>query len=403
MSTSNARYDAEMILVRYGELALKGGNRSDFEKRLVNNLKIAASPIAPVHVERSRGRIAVYPESRVETVARRLQEVFGVTSISPARRSVREFDAIVALALDAVGEAIAEHGGERPIRFRVRSSRGDKSFPMTSVDLDRELGSRVLAAHPELKVDLEEPAIVLGVDVRDEGAYVFARRLRGPGGLPVGSLGRAMSLISGGIDSPVASWMAMKRGLSLAYVTFHSHPFIGETAKKKVVDLVRVLSRFQPRHSRLWVVPFANVQLAVRDAGTPQYRTVLYRRMMQRIASALSPREECSALVTGESLGQVASQTIENLTCIQAAATLPVLRPLISFDKEETIQVARRIGTFELSSVQEPDCCTLFMPDRPVIRGEVEVCANLEAKLDVDELVRNALAGSELVSIAPDA
>lgn len=393
--------EPEVILVRYGELALKGQNRSDFEKQLVNNIRVALESIAPAKVERHWGRILVRPERRAEVAARRLQDVFGITSISPARRAELDLAAIGALAEAAFDEALAAHPGSQPLRFRVRTTRPEKRFPLTSVELDREIGGRLKARNPRLLVDLEQPEIVVGIELRTEGAFVFARRLEGPGGLPVGSLGRALCLISGGIDSPVAAYLAHKRGLSLAYATFHSAPFIGENARKKVVDLVRVLSRFQPRHSRLWVVPFAPVQVAVRDAGSSAYRTVLYRRMMQRIACRLAEREESRALVTGESLGQVASQTLENLTCIQAAATLPVIRPLIAFDKEETIRLARRIGTFELSSVQEPDCCTLFMPTKPVIRGKPELCAEIEARLDLARLVEEASANAELVSIPP--
>jgi thiamine biosynthesis protein ThiI len=392
---------ADVILVRYGELALKGGNRADFERQLANNIRVALEPITPAKVERSWGRILVRPERRLEVAMRRLQDVFGLTSISPARVAPLELAAISELAERVFDEALAEWPRPGPLRFRVRTTRSEKSFPLTSVEVDRAVGGRLKERDARLTVDLAEPELLVGIDVRTEGAYVFARRLDGPGGLPVGTLGRALCLISGGIDSPVAAYLAQKRGLSMAYVTYHAAPFIGESAKKKVVDLVRVLSRFQPRHSRLWVVPFAAAQVAIRDVGTSSYRTVLYRRMMQRIASRLAEREEALALVTGESLGQVASQTLENLTCIQAAATLPVIRPLVSFDKEETVRIARRIGTFELSSVQEPDCCTLFMPTKPVIRGRPELCAELESRLDVARLVENALAGAELVSIPP--
>jgi thiamine biosynthesis protein ThiI len=217
--------------------------------------------------------------------------------------------------------------------------------------------------------------------------------------LPVGTLGRVVCLISGGIDSPVAAWMAMKRGCEVLFVTFHSHPFIGDSAKKKVVDLVRVLAPWQGRCTLL-VVPFAEAQLAIRGAGRDPYRTVLYRRMMQRIASRIALDNGALALVTGDSLGQVASQTLENMTCIGAAASLPVLRPLLSFDKNDTIAVARRIGTFDLSNVQEPDCCTLFMPAHPVTRGRIEVCAELEATLDVEALVASAVAGAERIEVA---
>jgi thiamine biosynthesis protein ThiI len=393
--------EPDLVLVRYGELALKGGNRATFERRLVDNIRHALEPIAPAKIERRWGRILVRPEQRVETAARRLQDVFGITSISPAYGAPLDVEAIARVADEVFTTALAEHAGSGPLRFRVRTTRSEKRFPLTSVELDRAIGGRLKERDPRLVVDLGDPELVVGIDVREEGAFVFARRLAGPGGLPVGTLGRGVCLISGGIDSPVAAYLAMKRGLSLAYVTYHAAPYIGENARKKVVDLVRVLSRFQARHSRLWVVPFAPVQVAIRDLGSSSYRTVLYRRMMQRIASRLAQREEALALVTGESLGQVASQTLENLTCIQAAATLPVIRPLVAFDKEETVRVARRIGTFDLSAVQEPDCCTLFMPQKPVIRGEPALCEELEARLDIASLVDAALAGAELESIPP--
>lgn len=395
--------EPDLLLVRYGELALKGNNRIDFERRLANNIRIALEPLSPAKVERHWGRMVVRIERRAEVAARRLQDVFGISSISPAWRAELEQEAIAGLAEQVFDDALLEHARPGPLRFRVRTTRSEKHFPLTSVEIDRAVGGRLKTRDPRLVVDLADPELVLGIDVRAEGAFVFARRLAGPGGLPVGTLGRALSLISGGIDSPVASWLAAKRGLSLGYVTFHSSPFIGENAKKKVIDLVHALSRYQPRHSRLWVVPFAAVQVAIRDVGAPAYRTVLYRRMMQRIACRIAEREEAHALVTGESLGQVASQTLENLTCIQAAATLPVIRPLIAFDKEETIRLARRIGTFDLSSVQEPDCCTLFMPDKPVIRGKRELCDELETRFDVAGLVEQAQANAELVSIPPEA
>ncbi|MCE9595482.1 MAG: tRNA 4-thiouridine(8) synthase ThiI [Planctomycetes bacterium] len=391
-----------MILVRYGELALKGGNRVDFERQLANNIRIALESVAPAKVERHWGRMFVFPERRTEVALARLREVFGITSLSPTRRAELDVEAIGKVAEQVLDEALAERTAPGPVSFRVRATRSEKRFALTSVELDRVIGGRLKERNERLTVDLEEPDIVVGLDVRAEGAFVFARRVEGPGGLPVGTLGRALCLISGGFDSPVSAYLSMKRGLSLAYVTYHSAPFIGESARKKVVDLVRVLSRFQPRHSRLWVVPFAASQIAIRDLEVAGYRTVLYRRMMQRIASRLAEREEAQALVTGECLGQVASQTLENLTCIQAAATLPVIRPLVSFDKEETIRLARRIGTFELSAVQEPDCCTLFMPTKPVIRGRPEFCEELESRLNVEQLVEAALASAELVSIPPE-
>jgi thiamine biosynthesis protein ThiI len=220
----------------------------------------------------------------------------------------------------------------------------------------------------------------------------------GPGGLPVGTLGSVLCLLSGGLDSPVAAWMTMKRGCRVGFVSFHSAPYLGEGSRKKVLDLARALGRYQGR-SRLYVVPFAECQEQVRDAAPEGYRTVLYRRMMQRIASELAERDRWQALVTGESLGQVASQTLENMTCIGAAASLPVLRPLLGFDKEETIEIARRIGTFELSNRPEPDCCTVFQPRRPVIRGRLDLCHEVEAAIGMESLCARAVEGVEVIPV----
>ena len=391
----------EMVLVRYGELGLKGGNRSMFESALCRNIKSAVESISKVRVERSRGRITVFPERRVDAVATRLRDVFGISSISPCVGVEANPEAIVQAARPVLEEALADFAGRDDVTFRVRTTRAEKRFPMASNDLDRYVADAVLRRDDPVTVRLKNPTITLGIDVRPERAYLFARRLPGPGGLPVGTLGRVMCLISGGIDSPVAAWMSMKRGCRVAYVTFHSYPYIGEASKKKVVDLVRQLARYQP-NSRLYVAPFTETQEAIRDHAPEGYRTVLYRRMMQRIASRLSGRAKARALVTGESLGQVASQTLENMTCIENAASLPVLRPLVTFDKQETIEVAKQIGTFELSCVPEPDCCTVFMPQRPMIRGTVADCLAAEELYDVEGLVERAVRGVEKIDVDPE-
>ena len=322
-----------------------------------------------------------------------------ISSVSPTWSCESTPEAIVPLAHAVVADTLSiVPPGERKT-FRVHTRRGEKRFPMTSAEFDRYVADHVLEdVFDRVQIQLKRPEIELGIDIRTGGTFVFVERLAGSGGLPVGTLGKAMCLLSGGIDSPVAAWMAMKRGCEVPFVSFHAYPYIGESARKKVIDLARVLARYQPRN-RLFVVPFAEIQVAVRDQTPESYRTVLYRRMMQRIAAGLAHREGCGALVTGESLGQVASQTLENITCIQAAADLPVLRPLIGFDKEETIAIAQRIGTFGLSSKPEPDCCTVFLPSRPVIRGQLDRCEEAEARIDVEGLVQRAIDGAELLTI----
>lgn len=389
----------ELILVRYGELALKGKNRRWFEDALARNVRHALAPFGPLSLERSQGRLAVFPGERVEEAAERLRDVFGISSVSPAVGVEPTFEAIAAAAKEVLEDALLDFPPARPLSFRVRSSRAEKRFPLTSMELDREVAEAILepeGRHAHLAVQLKGAQLELGIDVRPERAYVFARRLAGAGGLPVGTLGRVMCLLSGGIDSPVAAYLAMKRGCRVAFVSFHSPPFIGEGSRRKVERLVRSLDRYQPV-SRLYVVPFAKIQTAIRDASPEPYRTVLYRRMMQRIASRLCERDGATALVTGESLGQVASQTLENMTCIEEAADLPVLRPLLAHDKTETIAIARRIGTLELSNEPEPDCCTVFQPRRPIIRGRVRDCHAAEAELPIEELLQAALEGVEVL------
>jgi thiamine biosynthesis protein ThiI len=385
----------ELVLVRYGEISLKGGNRAQFESALVRNIRRAVNAISPVEVERRQGRFVVRSQRRTHDVARRLQDVFGIKSVSPAWGTPSELDSIVALARAALVDALSARPKDRDVTLRVEAKRADKSFPMGSTEIDRYVAERVLVGLRGVRVKLDDPELTVGIDVRQERTYVFVERFPGPGGLPVGTLGRALCLISGGIDSPVAAWLAMKRGLAVSFVTFHSYPFIGDASKRKVIELVRHLARFQPT-SRLYVVPFAETQTAIRDAAPEGYRTVLYRRAMHRNASGIAAKYELDALVTGDSLGQVASQTLENMECIGAAVEMPVLRPLLTYDKDDTIALARKIGTFEISNRQEPDCCTLFMPAHPVIRGKREICDGVESGMDVAGLAARALESVEI-------
>lgn len=384
----------ELVLVRYGELALKGGNRKPFERVLMRNIRKVVEPISPVRIDRSVGRITLWPERRGGRVAARAADVFGVKSVSPAWGAESDAEAIAALGRTLLLDALDERAGAEPVSFRVRVKRADKRFPMRAMELERFLGERVVPGPGRVRVQLRDPELTLGVEIRDGRSYVFLKRLPGPGGLPVGTLGRGLCLLSGGIDSPVAAWMGMKRGLNMGYVTFHSAPYIGEGFKKKVTDLARALGRWQPSAS-LFVVPFADVQTEIRDRAPQEYRTVLYRRAMQRIAARLGDLHDYPVLVTGDCLGQVASQTLENMICISDATDHLVLRPLIAMDKEEIITIARRIGTYDLSSVPEPDCCTVFQPPRPVLRGRVSDCRAIEAATNLEPLVSAAVEAAE--------
>ncbi len=389
-----------VVLARYGELWLKGRNRIDFERALMRNARAAVLEIDPqVTVDREHGLLVVRPTRRAHDVARRLQDVFGFSSLSLALGAKSDPDAITSVAHEVLRTALEERPAGRPVRFRVSTRRAEKRFALTSPQLDRYVSERL---PPELAarvvIDLDEPELELGIQVRTETSYAFAARLTGAGGLPVGTVGRAVVLLSGGIDSPVAAWMTMKRGCEAVLLSFHSRPWVGEGFERKVERLARALGRFQPR-TRLVLAPLAEIQLAVREHAPAPYRTVLYRRMMQRIACRLAHSERAGAIVTGESLGQVASQTLENLALIEGASDLPVLRPLIGFDKPETIALARRIGTFEISIENEPDCCTVFQPERPVIHGRLPACAETEGRIDVEALVTSALERRRVVDL----
>ncbi len=396
---TSATISPEAVLVRYAEIALKKGNRPVFERALVQNLKEAGSTLSPLRIERRFGRMTVIPERRVAQVARRLADVPGVKTVSPVYGAEStDPDDIARVAKLLVEEALADHPGPFPVTFRVRARRSEKRFPMTSRELEHFLGPRVLPGPERIKVDLNHAELTLGIEVRTERTWLYLRTYAGPGGLPVGTLGRGLVLLSGGIDSPVAAYLAMKRGCRVGYVSFHSSPYIGEGFVKKVSDLAHALGRYQAS-AKLFVVPFAAIQTAIRDHAPEPYRTVLYRRFMQRIADRLAEEHRYQALITGEALGQVASQTLENMECIGAATSRMVLRPLLTYDKEEVVDLARRIGTFELSNIPEPDCCTVFQPARPIIKGTLEECAAAEAKLDVDALVAEAVQGCEVQSI----
>ncbi|ADU51392.1 thiamine biosynthesis/tRNA modification protein ThiI [Thermaerobacter marianensis DSM 12885] len=397
-----------VLLVRYGEIGLKGRNRPQFEQALVRQVRRALAPWPGVAVYRTPGRVWVEPPAGTDAtpLLEALQRVFGIVAVAPAEQVPLDLDAIAGAAQQVLEDALEAEAG-RPgtppgprITFKVEARRSNKRFPLTSLELNRELGNRLLAAHPELKVDVQRPRITVHVEVRHDGAYVYARSVPGPGGLPVGVTGRACALLSGGIDSPVAVWMAMKRGLSVIPVHFHSPPFTSERAREKVVDLTRVLARWGGAMP-LWVVHFTEVQRAIQLECPPELTITLMRRMMFRIAERIAARERALALVTGESLGQVASQTLESIRTISAVATLPVLRPLIGMDKTEIVERARAIGTYDISILPYEDCCTLFVPAHPATRPRPEQAEAAEAVRDWEPLLAEALERSQRLVVEP--
>ena len=392
--------DPDVLVVRYGELALKGGNRRNYERALERNLRKALAPLGEATVQSMHARILIHPSKRPMSMARRAAEVFGVKSVSPAYKVEDQVEPIVELAKQLVAHQRAVGSKKGPIPFRVRVKRADKRFPLESGELERLLAEAILPEHPELTVDLKGAELELGVEIRGRTNFVFLERLPGPGGLPVGTSGRGLCLLSGGIDSPVAAWLAMKRGLSMGYIGFDSPAYLGPGLAMKVRGLARRLTHFQGK-AQLFLVPFSEIQEAIRDHTTEAYRVVLYRRMMNRIASIIADQAKYSVLVTGECLGQVASQTVQNMQLIGEVATPLMLRPLVTYDKEEAVDIARRIGTLDLSIESQPDCCTLFQPKAPVIHGDSQACLAAEEGLDIEGLVARAVEQVGLEVITP--
>lgn len=376
------------VLVHYHEIALKARNRPFFVNRLVHNLKRATADLPVGRIRKLTGRVVLElgDECSAGPVADRIRQVFGVANCSVAYRS--------ALSLDALQETAERALTGRSFQtFRVTARRAYKAFPLTSQQLNEALGTFVLRRFPT-RVDLKNPELTLFIEILPTEAFLYLEKVPGPGGLPVGVAGRVLALISGGIDSPVAAYRMMRRGCLVSFLHFHGAPFLDRRTQEKVREIVRLLTRFQYT-SRLTLVPFGEVQQEVVVNAPAPYRVVLYRRLMARIAEHLAGLEGAKALVTGESLGQVASQTLENLTVIEEAVRLPVLRPLIGMDKEEISAQARDIGTYEISIQPDQDCCTLFVPRHPATRATLEEIDRAELTLDIGRLVKMSVERAE--------
>lgn len=385
------------LLCRYGEIFLKAGNRDRFERQLERNVRKALKDIPSATVSCPHGRMVVRaaPEDFEATQAR-VRKVFGLVSLSPAACPPAELEAIVQTGLQVAQAALA---AEPQLRrsFKVQTRRANKRFPHRSYDISCAVADRIVE-HTGVPVDVKNPAFTVGVELSNGGVFVFAETRACPGGLPVGSAGHGLVLLSGGIDSPVAAYMAAKRGLSLDGVYFHSPPFVGEKTLDKVMSLARVLRDWNAM-GVVWVVPFTEAQKQIREHGRAELAVVLYRRMMMRIADRIADKVKADALVTGETLSQVASQTITNMTTIEAAARRVVLRPLVTFDKVETIRVAEAIGTFDLSTLPYDDCCSLFMPPNPATGARLVDAERSEEGLDIEAIVQAAVAGAERVVV----
>lgn len=385
----------QAIVVRYSEIHLKGLNRPYFERKLDEGVRDALEGF-DARVVHDQGRIFVYgvSDGQMDEACERLTKVFGVHSISPAYVVAKEWEAVKEAAALLVEAEMAE--GKRT--FKSFARRSDKAFPMNSDAINREMGHDMLERFPELSVDIHDPEIRLCVEIRAR-AFVYAKELEGPGGMPRGTAGRAMLLVSGGIDSPVAGYMMARRGLTLSAVHFYSYPYTSERALDKVVDLTKIVAKYAGE-IRLHLVPFTDIQLTIYDKCPEKETTVIMRRLMMEIAERIAKADGARALITGEAIGQVASQTLESLCVTDDAVSMPVFRPLIAFDKEDIVNVAKRIGTFETSILPYEDCCTVFVPQHPVTKPDVGKLRASEALVDFAPLIDKAVEDAELRRIS---
>ena len=378
----------EIILIKYGELVLKGLNRSTFESILVKNIRRAVKGIGPVDIQRSQStmRVRAVEGGSLDLYADAIAKVFGIAAFSRAAECDKNIDAICECAADYLRTQLSA------IRtFKVESKRSDKAFPLKSPQISAAVGEYLLGKFPNLSVDVHEPDLIVHVEVRDFAAYVHGSPLAGAGGLPVGTGGRAAIMISGGIDSPVAAWMMAKRGVELTAIHFASPPYTSQRAEQKVVDLLGKVSEWSGA-IRLFIVPFTEIQERIRDDCPEELFTVIMRRYMIRIAQRIAREQGCLALISGESLGQVASQTLTAMVCTDAVADMPVLRPLVGMDKDEIVRISRHIDTFELSILPYEDCCTVFTPRHPRTKPTIEMLEEAESALDIDTLIDEAIA-----------
>ena len=385
-----------ILIVKYGEIGVKGKNRYIFENRLIRNIRNMLNPIGRFNVYKEYGRIYVDLEDYdYEEVIEEVRKVFGIVGVCPGVRAKKDYDTLKEIALKMLEEKI-EAGYKT---FKVESRRGDKSFGLTSQEMSMDIGGYLLSkVGDRINVDVRNPEVKIKCEYREFHTMVYSDTIPGYGGLPLGTNGRAMSLLSGGIDSPVATWMVAKRGMEVEAVHFHSYPFTSERSQEKVKDLAKILAKYCGR-VRLHKVNILEIQKAIGENCNEEEATILSRRFMMRIAQRLSEKRHCDALITGESIGQVASQTIQGLTCTNAVVDLPVFRPLIAMDKSDIVDIAKKIGTFETSILPEEDCCSVFSPRKPVTKPRLEKIEKSETALDIEKLVQDAIDKIEVEDI----
>ena len=385
------------FLIKYAEIAIKGKNRYIFEDALVDQIRYQLRNVeGTFKVVKEMGRIFVYPQGDFdyEEAVEAMKRVFGIYGICPA--VVLEDQGFEQLSKD-VADYVKKGYGEKSLTFKVNTRRNKKTYPMQSMEVSSELGSVILDACPNMKVDVHNPQVTVNVEIRNK-IYLYSENIPGPGGMPLGTNGRAMLLLSGGIDSPVAGYMIAKRGVTIDAVYFHAPPYTSERAKQKVIDLAKLVSRYAGP-IRLHIVNFTDIQLYIYDKCPHEELTIIMRRYMMKIAEEFAKKDDCLALVTGESIGQVASQTIHSLAATNEVCTMPVFRPLIGFDKQEIVDVALKIQTYETSILPYEDCCTIFVAKHPVTKPNIQVIKKSEERLQekIEDMLKEAVETAETV------
>ncbi|MCX7749712.1 MAG: tRNA 4-thiouridine(8) synthase ThiI [Clostridia bacterium] len=386
-----------VILVRYGEIALKGLNRPLFESKLINNIRKSLYGFGKIDVIKSQSRIYIEPDGEdydFEAAMERLTKVFGIVSVSPVWKIEPEFETIKEYVLKMVKELLDR---KELKTFKVEAKRGNKRFPMESPEICRELGAHLLTSIPSLRVDVNNPSFTTFVEVR-EWAYIYSEIITASGGMPTGTNGKAMLLISGGIDSPVAGWMIAKRGVELEAVHFYSYPYTSERAKEKVIELTKIVASFCGQ-IQLNIVPFTDIQLEINEKCPEDLMTIIMRRVMMTISERIAEKRGAQALITGESIGQVASQTMQSLAATNAVVKIPVFRPLIGMDKNEIVEIARKINTFETSILPYEDCCTVFVAKHPKTKPQLKSVEAAESHAVLEGLIEKALENTEVLLI----
>ncbi len=386
----------EIILIKNGELALKGLNRSTFEDILIKNIRKRIKPLGEFEYRKEQSTISVVPMDDyidMDEVSDRISRVFGIAAYSRALQVEKDMSVILQNAPDYLAEQLKEVK-----TFKVEGKRSDKKFPLKSPEISAEVGGAILSKFPHLRVDVKNPDILVSIEIREKFAFIRGNQTKGAGGMPTGTAGKSAILISGGIDSPVAAYMMAKRGLVLNAIHFASPPYTSPQAEEKVHNLLRKVSKYSGNIC-LFTVGFTEIQEEIRDKCPEDLFTLIMRRFMMRISQRIAEKEDCKALITGESLGQVASQTLNALACTDAVCEMPVFRPLIGLDKDEIIKVSRKIDTFDISIEPYEDCCTVFTPKHPKTKPQISIIEAAEQALDIDGLIDRAIENTKIMNI----